>query len=86
VIAGIKNTAPSTTPRPAAIETIHARILRGVLKAWAEHRLGPAFARRCEPAQQSLQADRQHHDQHQRQSNDRHRMERIGGDRICESA
>jgi hypothetical protein len=28
--AGIRNTAPNTTPRPAASETIQARILSGV--------------------------------------------------------
>ena len=58
---------PSTTPSPAAIETIQARTLSGVWKP------GPSIASAQpspyigKPAQQPLQADRQHRDQHQRQ-------------------
>ena len=39
-------------------------VQRGV-EAGAQHRLGPALAIGGEPAQQPLQADRQHQDQHQ---------------------
>src|SRR6202022_1957307 len=86
VIAGIKNTAPNTTPRPAAIETIHARILSGVWKpgprialAQPSPEVANQLSSRCRPIASTTIST-------SASPIDRHRIERIGGDRICESA
>jgi len=86
VIAGIRNTAPNTTPRPAAIEMIHASTLSGVSKpgpSIAEAQTSPDAANqlnsRCRPTASTTIST-------SARPIDRHRMERIGGDRICDSA
>jgi len=86
VIAGIRNTAPTTTPRPAAIETIHATTLSGVWKpapSIASAQPSPEVANqlnsRCRPTASTTIST-------SASPIDRHRIERIGGDRICESA
>jgi len=86
VIAGIRNTAPNTTPRPAAIETIQARMSSGVWKegpSIASAQTSPEVARklnsRCSPIASTTIST-------SASPIDRHRIERIGGDRICDSA
>src|SRR4051812_39416759 len=86
VIAGIRNTAPTTTPRPAAIETIQASTLIEVWKpgpSIASSQTSPEVANqlnsRCRPAASSTIST-------SASPIERQRMERIGGDRTCESA
>ncbi len=86
MIAGIKNTAPNTMPSPAAIETIQDSTLSGVWKpgpsiasAQPSPEVANQFSSRCRPIASTVIST-------SARPIERHRMERIGGDRICESA
>src|SRR6185312_7979567 len=85
-MAGIKNTAPNTTPNPAAIEMLQARISSGVwnegprnISAQTSPEVASQLNRRCSPiASTTISTNAR--------PIDRHRIERIAGDRICDSA
>src|SRR5262245_19097110 len=86
VIAGIRKMPPSTMPRPAAIETIQARTLIEVWKpgpSKASSQASPLVANqlssRCRPTESTVISTNA-------SPIERHRIERIGGDRICERA
>src|ERR1043165_3385248 len=86
VIAGIKKIPPTTTPSPAAIETIHASTLIEVCQpgpSKASSQTSPLVANqessRCRAKASTVIST-------SASPIERHRIERIGGDRICESA
>ncbi len=86
VMAGINRMPPNTTPRPAAIEMIQASTSSGVWKpgpSIASAQPSPVVASqlnsRCRPMASTVTMT-------SASPIDRHRMDRIGGDRICESA
>src|SRR4051812_21459892 len=86
VMAGINRMPPKTTPRPAAIERIHASTLSGVWKpgpniasAQPSPEVASQLNRRCRAIASTVTIT-------SASPIDRHRTRRIGGDRICESA